>query len=39
MGGWMGLICSEHKRLEEESFASAGDRTPVFQSLVRLYAD
>jgi hypothetical protein len=31
--------CSEHKRLEEKFFASARDRTPLIQSVVRHYTD
>jgi hypothetical protein len=31
--------CSEHKRLEEKSFASAREWTPVVQSVVRVYTD
>jgi hypothetical protein len=34
IGGWVWT-----QRLEEKSFASAGDRTTVVQSVVRLYTD
>jgi hypothetical protein len=37
--GWVGLRAGMGKGLENKSFASAGDETSVFQSVVRHYTD
>jgi hypothetical protein len=38
-GGWWAPKPVWTQRLDEKSFASAGDRTPIVQSVVRHYTD
>jgi hypothetical protein len=39
IGGWVGLRAGLDTRLEEKSFASAGDKTPIVQYVVSHYTD